>query len=236
MSDHELRHEGQLSMTGSLTVRMRSYFSSDYLWAAIHFAEQAKAIEAQHSGPSRKDQTHRAYVIGAIVESCAGLEAAINEVFVDVSEREGSYVGPLSDDAKRLLKWQWDFGKADRLPVLDKYNAVLVAAAKEPFDSGTQPYQDTVLLIALRNYLMHYKPHWVGEDLPHRLEARLKGAGFAVNAMMTGSGNAFFPDHALGAGCAVWATSTVRKFLDEFCLQSGLNLNYQRVIDAAQEH
>jgi hypothetical protein len=80
MSDHEVRQDAQLSMAGSLTVRMRSYFSSDYLWAAIHFAEQAKTIEEQHSGPSMKDRTHRAYVIGAIVESFAGLEAAINEV------------------------------------------------------------------------------------------------------------------------------------------------------------
>jgi hypothetical protein len=79
---------------------------------------------------------------------------------------------------------------------------------------------------------MHYQPHWVGEDLPHKLEARLKSAGFAANALMTGSGNAFFPDHALGAGCAEWTTSTARKFLDVFCLQSGLNLNYQRVIDS----
>jgi hypothetical protein len=233
MNDHEVSHDAPVSMVGSPTVRMRSYFSSDYLWAAIHFAEQAKTIEQQNSGPARKDPTHRAYVIGAIVESCAGIEAAINEVFVDVSDEEESYVGPLSDDAKRLLKWQWGSGKADQLPVLDKFNAVLVAAAQEPFDSGAQPYQDAALLIELRNYLMHYKPHWVAEDLPHRLEGRLKSARFAANALMTGSGNAFFPDHALGAGCAIWATSTARKFLDEFCRQSGLNLNYQRVIDAA---
>jgi hypothetical protein len=46
---------------------------------------------------------------------------------------------------------------------------------------------------------------------------------------MKDSGNAWFPDEALGAGCSTWAVKTVRAFADEFVNALGVTLNFQLV-------
>jgi hypothetical protein len=44
---------------------------------------------------------------------------------------------------------------------------------------------------------------------------------------MAGAGNSYFPDHALGAGCAHWAHTAAVNFVDRFAAVLGLTLNYQ---------
>jgi hypothetical protein len=43
----------------------------------------------------------------------------------------------------------------------------------------------------------------------------LRSRNFASNALMKGQRNVWFPDHALGAGCAKWAIDSARAFADE---------------------
>ena len=45
--------------------------------------------------------------------------------------------------------------------------------------------------------------------------------------LMAGGGNAWFPDHALGAGCAGWAVPSVRALVDEFVAVIGCRANYR---------
>ena len=72
-------------------------------------------------------------------------------------------------------------------------------------------------MIALRNWSVHYRPQSYSHDEPD-LRAKVEDARarIAENALMAGSNNPWFPDKALGAGCARWAVLTVRAFVDEF--------------------
>jgi hypothetical protein len=49
---------------------------------------------------------------------------------------------------------------------------------------------------------------------------------------MKGQGNVWFPDHALGAGCAKWAIDSARAFADEWMMR----LNLEPVYRGVDEH
>ena len=86
-----------------------------------------------------------------------------------------------------------------------------------------RPDEDVTYLVKLRNWLVHYTPRTVSAEDPHTLD-HIRGR-FADNALMAGGGNAWFPDHALGAGCAGWAVPSVRAFVDEFLAVIGCRAN-----------
>jgi hypothetical protein len=49
---------------------------------------------------------------------------------------------------------------------------------------------------------------------------------FRGSALMRGAGNPWFPDHALGAGCATWAWRSAQAFADEFSARMDIKFNY----------
>jgi hypothetical protein len=83
-------------------------------------------------------------------------------------------------------------------------------------------------VIALRNWSVHYRPQSYSHDEPD-LRAKVEDARarIAENALMAGSNNPWFPDKALGAGCARWVVQTVRAFVDEFVDAVGCAAGYR---------
>jgi hypothetical protein len=59
------------------------------------------------------------------------------------------------------------------------------------------------------------------------MERKLKHQ-FRSNQLMKGIGNPYFPEHCLGAGCAEWATDSVRAFADAFFSRVGCEAYYQK--------
>lgn len=213
---------------------MRNYFSSHHLWAARMFADEAQALEKMHSGEKSKfDIRHRALINGTILSSVAFLESAINELYQDATDKKDlSYIEPLSKKAIGLLgaKWkEWFYGsRRIHKSILEKYNIAMECCGLKPFDKGKTPFQEVALVIKLRNTLVHFMPEDVCSDIPHELGDSLKSY-FPENKMMKNSGNPFFPDKCLGAGCAFWAISSVVEFADAFFAQIKVMPNYQRV-------
>jgi hypothetical protein len=68
-------------LVGSVRAAVRSYYSTQHLWAAQHFTRLAADFERGHADQSRIFLQHRSYVMGAVMESVAFLEAFINEMF-----------------------------------------------------------------------------------------------------------------------------------------------------------
>jgi hypothetical protein len=216
-----------VGVVDSITIVMRSYLSTHHLYAARYAAEDAARREGAHSGSSVFDIGHRAYVMSAVTESIAFLEAAINEIYQDAADEHASYVGGLDQACLRLMAGLWDATDRGRMDVLAKFDLALLFAGQERFDRGSAPYQDAALLVRLRNYLVHYKPEGVSYERPHRLGAALSGK-FDGSAFMRDAGNPWFPDRALGAGCANWSWRSARAFTDAFASRMGLTLNYQQ--------
>lgn len=212
-------------------VLMRNYFSTHLLWAARHFGQEAAVIESRHEGDSRFDIEHRAAVLGAVTSSAAFLEAMINELFQDASDGHGTagdgYLAPLAARTHELMAGWWAESGEGFEKVLRKYQMLLLFCDEPILDRGAEPYQSADLVIKLRNTIMHYRSETVSADVEHRLAKGLRGR-FPDNLLMTGSGNAWWPDHALGAGCADWAFKSVKALADHVSHAVGIVPNYQR--------
>ena len=225
----EMAKEKDTVHSGS--VAMRDYYSSNHLWAARHFARLAADIEKAHTGTSKFDKTHRSYVTGSILATVGFLEAVINELFQDVADRHDSYIEPLDARCTEQLAGLWETSEGSSVAdwsTLDKYQTALLCCGKEIFDKGKAPYQDARVVIRLRNTLVHFCPKTQRGDYLSKLSEALKSKGFPSSRLMSGSGNPYFPDHCLGAGCANWAVEAVYKFTDDFFERIGVQPHYQQ--------
>jgi hypothetical protein len=210
----------------------RNYWSDVYLWSAENQARLASGIE-KHSGLRKKsmhsdesDIQHSACVIAAVTNAVAFMECVINEVLQDVTDEFDDHIGSLSRDARQRLVGYWVTG--ERSSILDKYDHVLKLAGLATMDPGADPAQSAAVLVALRNYFVHYRPENISTSLaPPKLASKLRGR-FADNELMAGVASPWFPDHAISAGCALWAHETARAFVDHWTSLMGLaNLPYQ---------
>lgn len=105
-------------------------------------------------------------------------------------------------------------------------------ADAERLDRRTAIYQDFDACIRLRNWIVHNRPKPVGHDLEEpNLSKVLRSRNFASNTLMKCQGNVWFPDHALGAGCAKWAIDSARAFADEWMRRLNLEPVYRSVDD-----
>lgn len=210
---------------------MRNYFSSYLLWSAKDFAGLADAIEKRCGDGPRFDIEHRARVIAAVMAAVGFLEAMVNELFQDAADEHGTdgdgYIAPLTPRAREFMQESWLESRLGFEPVLNKYQLLLVFAERPKLDPGAQPYQDAAQLVLLRNAVVHYKPESVAADVDHRFTRSLRGK-FPDNALMAGSGNAWWPDHALGAGCAQWGFRGAKAFADTVSNDLGISPNYMR--------
>jgi len=216
-----------------MAIIQRNYFSDVYLWSARNQARIAADIEKEYSSPSKEslrtaelELQHQAYVITAVTNSVAFMECVVNEVLQDVTDDYKDHIGSLSKATKLRLTGYWVAG--GRASILDKYGQALWLARRKVIDRGVDPVQSAALVVALRNYFVHYKPENVGTRLdPPKLAKKLRGR-FADNELMTGDRRPWFPDHAIGAGCAIWAHETAFAFVDHWAsLMRLTSLPYQ---------
>ncbi|MCK5391082.1 MAG: hypothetical protein KAJ31_01505 [Deltaproteobacteria bacterium] len=221
---------GESSSSGGATIKLRAYFSSYHLYAATHFLELATIIEDNGQVEPVFNIEHRAYVHNSILSSVAFLEAAINELFQDAHDETQTYINDLDPSIIENLSSHWADTeiKSNFKSTLVKYQQALRIAGKEAMREGEPPFQNTKLVIELRNFLTHYKPKSLGGDTTHPLEVKLKGE-FPLNKKYDKSGNKDFPDKMLGIGCAEWSIKSVKNFADEFFKRMDIKPNYQAV-------
>jgi hypothetical protein len=148
MSEQVIRPEGIPSEEafGSFTVSMRGYLSTQHLWSAEHFTRLAAELEAAHTGEARFSIRHRSYVLGALGEAVAFLEAFVNELFQDAADATKADPVPgtavrlrgLSDDLVQLMAAYWNStDEGERVRTLGKYDAArLFVGRPRPADAS----------------------------------------------------------------------------------------------------
>ena len=94
--------------------------------------------------------------------------------------------------------------------------------------AAASPIEDVTCVIALRNWSVHYRPQSYSDGEPD-LRAKIEHARARItdNALHGRRRQPWFPDTALGAGCAQWAVDSVRAFVDEFVVLDGLQADYR---------
>ena len=123
------------------------------------------------------------------------MEAAINELFQDAHDNHESYIKNLDEQLLTKMSAVWDVTEHDNKKnssILEKYQKALVFADKKKFETGENPYQDTKLVIRIRNELTHYKPMDLSEKSKHKLDEILKGKNFLPNKLMEVLATIFF--------------------------------------------
>ena len=215
----------------------------------MFFSQECKRLESKHE-PDHWLQVidrHQAFVIGTVLSTIAFLEATVNEMFTDASERSSSehlegldskHLEGLDDSIINRLGalWKLKVPKTASFKILQKYNIALTAADHLPMDLGKNPAQDVNLLIKLRNALIHYEPKTLlidetpkTDSKPLHLEAMLKGK-FPLNRLTEKSGNHFFYTKCLGHGCADWAVKSGISFVREFSKAMGTTPIFEHVL------
>jgi hypothetical protein len=216
----------------AVRVSIRSYFSPRLLWTAQHHAEPAGEIEKAASGRTPFSIEHHGYVLSSIIASVAFLEAMVNELFQDAADGHaptGGYIDPLIEESRRTMAEVWAITRGGRLPALEKFDSLLRSAGAPVLNRKSDTFKNAEATIDLRNRLIHFRPEdRSAEDEAHAIEKRIRGK-FSDNALMTGSGNAWWPDHALGYGAAVWAHRSVKALADHVSDAIAIEPNYRRV-------
>jgi hypothetical protein len=203
------------------TLDSRYSFTIPFLRGAALFAQDAARIErSTHADLDSPDVArHKSCVASAIMQSSAALESELWEVCV---HGPGHHLGSNGIDhaAREYLKPLTEL--IDGESVLDRYDLVLHLLRKPRFDHSLRYWQDTFLLIKLRNIIVHYKSKW-GQQLDgEQVIQALARLGHPRPPFFPAAGVNFFPHLCLSAACAAWGVDTAVAFLDEFYKHLGV--------------
>jgi hypothetical protein len=224
-------------------IRFRDCLSVRYIQAAALLCRlgYAREKEFERNGELSQDEvlSHEAFILNSILSSVAFLESTINELYYDAADR--AYLPADAQHAGLLLRIRerWNNEKNfDRAPVLTKYQKILAIAEKNPFSEEDPAFTNVRNLIAVRNFLLHYRREWVvlskgrrnqsgNRSRSEQLETGLKHA-FRENPL-AGKNSPFFPDKCLGHGCAEWAVINTLVLADEFYSRLGIPAPYDGI-------
>jgi len=209
-----------------------------HLYAAFLFALHAERLEEKASPMAGSDALfrYRSFVMGAILSSVAFLEAKVAELGTDAAD--GPFIGLSATGLTAAQCTALEAALNVRAPLLERYQAALRALAKSPFKADRQPYRAVALVVALRNFLVHFPAEWhahpngesgplLQRELPlieRQLRRQFPSTKFADPS------RPFFPDHCLSAGCGRWAAEASLLFAREFSARAGVPMIHPRPI------
>jgi hypothetical protein len=205
-------------MAGILQTRYS--FTAQFIRGSALFATQARTLEDtnRESAAEAVVAEHRAFVVGAIVQCAAALEAEIAEV---VRHGPGHQLGSDGIDAvaRAFLEPLCDVIEGES--TLRQYEVVLHLLKRPALDRGTSPYQPAAVLIRLRNELIHYKSKWGPEMESEKLFTALQQLRFEKPPFESPNTN-FFPHRCLSASLASWGVTSTIAFIEDFYSRLGI--------------
>lgn len=219
-------------------------FSINYIRSAIFFSKKLLEFENIKVNPLLEEEKleYLSYCYSAILLSAAFLEATINELFVDISERQEWAVASMPSEVvdirfHKLVKDLWEEGipRTASYSIIKKYQIALKLAEKEIINDKVI-LQNAEDLVKLRNQLVHAESEWIYNDptmnkknkslkLGKHLESKFEQSPFF------GNGGQFFPYRCFGHGCTKWAIISAIAFSDEFFKKMGLTPKYHYMKD-----
>jgi hypothetical protein len=221
-----------------IRIRARMYYSLQHIQSAALFTRQCYQIESNYDGTFSDEliAEHRSYVTGAIFATVSFLEATINELFADtVDHPDGELASHLDSSTKLLMADMWKRGipRTATYQIIEKFQIALTLARKTLLNTGRTPFQDAQTLIIIRNALIHYEPMWISVEEEGQADKRIlslqQKKKFALNPLITGQSNPFFPDKCLSHGCARWAINASIQFVEEFSSKIGIPILFDHI-------
>ena len=218
MATQEKSLRGSIGPSGTLNADVRTSLTGQFLMAAAMQVRAAEEFESRPSAEVTENDTvaHRGFVVGAIMQSTAALECEVWEL---TAYGHGHHLGSNGTDTAARDFLVPIAEVIDSQSVLERYQLVLHLLKKTPLNRGEQPWQDTALVVRLRNELVHYKSRW-GEELDRTGLLRALQSKKHPKPPFVLSSN-FFPYECLSAACASWTARSCVAFLDSFYASLG---------------
>ncbi len=191
----------------------RFNFGVPHLLSAKLLSRHVVEIEKAHAGAPFGDfwEEILAFATASVMTSVAGLEAYANEVFIDGAEL-------FPEMPKVALEELWPL--LEQKSPLDKLQSALRLRNVTPFETGSNPCQDVIVLVRLRNSLVHFKAEWFDQQTEHlKLSKALK---FLATASQFLPDEPLFPRAWASGGTADWAVNSVAKLLFQFEERMGI--------------
>lgn len=217
-----LSGKSKFGFLASATSTARYVFTAQFLSGAAAQTRQAFAIESKVRVAEEDKVVHLSCVVSAIMQSVAALEADVWDI---LNHGPGHHLGSNGIDRKAQLFLKPIAAELDRANFLKKGELILHLLEKPALDRGGQVYEETDLLIKLRNEITHYKSQWGNEMEQKKFIASLKQpkkSEFPSPPWFAGSGVNFFPQQCLGAKRASWAVDTSMAYLKAFYEKLGV--------------
>ena len=223
-------------------VRHRKHLSVAHLQAADFFCRESGRIEEQYMALSEPELLsdsddrifqHRSFVIGSIFSAVAFLEAAVNEFFADAASNETHIRNNFNalNISRLSTLWSLDIPRTARYSILQKYDIALALLDNPALEHAGGVYQEVLILVRLRNALMHFEPETTrirlgdGFHHPNRFDKFLKGK-FQLNPLVHWK-ITHYPDLYLSHSCASWGVKSSVRFVDDFFFRIGLEPPYE---------
>jgi len=224
-------------------IQFRDCFSVRYIQSASLLCQLAFAIEQEYREaqeiPPDLQLRHEVFVLNSVLSSVSFLESTINELYADVADEAYYFADEKHEALFRLIGEKWKNEKNfDRAPLLTKYQKILTIAGMPSFYEGDPAFANLIILIEIRNHLMHYTREWVvignggtkgaGEETQEKKFEKNLRQKFATNPLAP-KNRPFFPGKCLGHGCAEWAVVNSLIFTDEFFRRLELPAPYEGI-------
>jgi hypothetical protein len=174
--------------------RVRTNLSFIHLMSAARFSKTVQRLEEEHAGhpfgPFFEEII--AHASASVLLAVAGLEAFVNEMFIDHSK----YLSRVNSD---LVAHLWNRYESGGTP-LERLDLALLLLNRPPLNQTRPPAQNVVCLIPLRNALTHFKPEW-DPNTHAKLSQQLRGR-FNLTLFLT-EPELIFPRRWASHGCTV---------------------------------
>lgn len=142
---------------------LQTYFSIQHSQAAAYLARRAARLERRaERSTSTLDVVIKGYAASSLFATVAFLEALVNELFADAALPNGGHLSTVDGGVRALIAELGQTESVERAAVLSKFDVLLRAASRQPVSRDSNPAQDLLAAIRLRNELVHYKAEWVG--------------------------------------------------------------------------
>ena len=185
-------------------------------------ANAAKAIELKVLTTITDDdrEAHLGYVVSAVIQSAAAVESEVAEIFAHGPDRQlhSSLQNGVVNATLRSIAPKYERNTS----ALQKYDIVLKTMSQPAMNSTARSWIDALLLMELRNEIVHYKSVWSHVSTPAALTrsallTRLIPVVQPPPPFTIGAPD-FFPHTYLSAQCAKWACKTSAALIDSFYL------------------
>jgi hypothetical protein len=172
-----------------------------HLGAARRFAQECVDLEKLSDPASAEALVH--YCAGAVILSCAAIEAYGNELLYAAETDKKKAKKPVRKRSRERRESE----------ALANF-AVALPDRGTPLDATTKEYAEASALIEARNALVHHWPEWTDEKDEHAKIASLLRGKFPLHPSIADPKAAHFPENFMAAGMAGWAYETAEAFLE----------------------